>query len=197
VRGPFDDLMDASKTMAAFSAEPSHFLLLELLYFTLSILGFVMFLALHERMQADAVYLTRIMLIAASVSTAAAISVTIGLLMGGGIMVPAQDVSAFRALGAMCLSLAYVGYHTHGWAVLLMGCAVLKTRSFSRILGWLFIFAGIVWIPTTIILPLSQFSQRLFIAAALLSVVATVWIGIALLRQKQPQPAAKEMAASR
>jgi hypothetical protein len=134
------------------------FLLLELLYFTLSILTLVMFLALHERLQADAVLLARIMLIAASVSTAAAITVSVGFLMGEGIIISAQDVSAFRALGAMCLSLAYMGYHAHGWACLLMGCAVLQTRSFSRILGWLFIFTGIVWIPTTIVLPLSGVS---------------------------------------
>jgi hypothetical protein len=83
VRGPLADLMDAEKTMAASSAAPAHFVALELLYSIGSILAFIMFLALHERMQANAVYLTHIMLIAASVSIAAAITVSIGVLMGG------------------------------------------------------------------------------------------------------------------
>ncbi len=197
MRGPFAALLDLPKTMAAYSSAPTHFIVLYLLYSILGILTFVMFLALHERMQADAVYLTRTMLIAASVSTAASITTSIGVLLGGGlIIVPAQDVSAFRALFAICLSVAFMGYHTHGWACLLLGGAVLKTGSFSRILGWLVLVAGIVFIPTTIVLQLSRVSQLLFTVAALLSIVATIWIGIALLRQKQPQPADKEMAAA-
>jgi hypothetical protein len=115
------------------------------------------------------------------------------LFMGGMIIVPAQDVSAFRALLAMVMSLVYLVYHTHGWACLLLGCAVLKTRSFSRILGWLFVFIGIVQIPTTIVPQLARGN----LIAILLSGLGTGWIGIALLRQKQPQPALKELAASK
>ncbi len=151
---------------------------------------------LHERMQANAVYLTRIMLIAASASLVVGVTALIGLLMGGGMVIaPEKDVSAFRALSAMGISLGIMVHHTLGWAYFLIGCAVLKTRSFSRILGWLFIFAGIVWIPTFMVPQLLRISQ-LPVIAGILAVVATVWIGIALLRQKRPQPAPKEMAAS-
>jgi hypothetical protein len=38
--------------------------------------------------------------------------------------------------------------------------------------------------------------SQLLIIVGLLVVVTTVWIGIALLRQERPQPAAKEMAAA-
>ena len=192
-RNPHAAVMDAAGVMARFSARPAHVIVLELVFSISSILAFVMFLALHERMQAGAVHLTRIMLIAASVSAAAHITASIGLFMGGMIIVPVQDVSAFRALLAMVMSLVYLVYHTHGWACLLLGCAVLKTRSFSGILGWLFVFIGIVQIPTTIVPQLARGN----LIASLLSGLGTVWIGIALLRQKQPQPAAKEMAASR
>jgi hypothetical protein len=84
-----------------------------------------------------------------------------------------------------------VGSYAGGWAFLLLGCAILKTRSFSRILGWLFLFAGIGRILHTI--------PQLLVLGAIegpLYFVAIFWIGIALLRQKQPQPAAKAMAAS-
>jgi hypothetical protein len=194
-----DNLLHAEKMMAALSAKLAHVVALFLSYSIGYILTFVMFLALHERMQADAVHLTRIMLIAASASIAVAITGSIVLLMGGGmVIVPAQDVSAFRALWAIVLGLRMMGHHTYGWACLLTGCAILKTRSFSRILGWLSLFAGIVWIPTTIVLQLLRVSQFLaiLIIAVILSFLAQVWIGVALLRQKQPQPALKEMAAS-
>jgi hypothetical protein len=57
---------DPAKWMAAISAAPANFLAIALLAIVGSILAFVMFLALHERMQANAVHLTRIMLITAS-----------------------------------------------------------------------------------------------------------------------------------
>ncbi len=197
VQGPLS--MDAAKAMAAFSARPAHIVVVFLLFIIGSILTFVMFLALHERMKADAVYLTRIMLIAASALVAVWIATSIVFLMGGGIILPTQDVSAFRALFAMGLSLGMMGHHAQGWAFLLLGCAVLKARSFSRILGWLSLFAGIIWIPTSIVPQLFRAIQLEGIPsiANLLSFVSAVWIGIALLRQKQSQPAAKEMAASR
>jgi hypothetical protein len=117
-------------------------------------------------------------------------------LRGGMIIAPAQDASAFRAFLAMVVSLHLMSLHTSGWACLLGGCAVLKTSSFSRILGWLFLFAGIVWIPATTFPQLAGVSQFAIIAG-LLYIVARVWIGIALLRGKQTQPVAKAVAASR
>jgi hypothetical protein len=197
IRGPGVDMMDAAKRMAAFSAAPNHFVVLLLSFSIETLLLLVAFLAFHERMQADAVHLTRMMLIAASFCTAGAITASIGFLIGGGlIIVPTQDISAFRALYAVVLSLGYMSNHTYGWACLLAGCAILRTHSFPRILGWLFIFNGIVWIPTNIVPQLLRISQLPFIAG-LLYVVTTVWMGIALLRQKQPIPAAKELEASR
>jgi hypothetical protein len=196
VQGPLTDFVDATKGMAALSASPTHVVVLSLPGIIAGILYLVMFLALHERMQADAPYLTRIMLIAASAKLVVSIIGTIGILIGAIlIVVPAQDVSAFRALSAVGFGLYIMRYHIHGWACLLLGCAILKTRSFSRILGWLFLLTGIVYMPATIV-PQPLQGSLLLVTAALLSVVATVWIGIALLRHKRPQPAAKTMAVS-
>jgi hypothetical protein len=194
LRGLLADWTDVAKTMAAFSARPTHFVVLYQLSITGSILTFVMFLALHERMHAAAVYLTRIMLIAASASIIVDITSFMVLSIGGEMtIVPAPDVSAFRALLAVGLSLRIVGgHHTYGWACLLLGATVLKTHLFSRILGWLFLFLGVLGILTSLVPQLGQ----LTVIAFLMSGVTTVWIGIALLRQKQPQPAVKQMAAA-
>jgi len=190
------DMMDAAKTMAALSTSPVRFVVLFLLVVIVAILAFVVRLALYERMQANAPYLTRVMLIAASASIAVAITGSIVILIGGELIIaPTQDVSAFRALTAMIVSLAMMVHHTSGWAQLLIGCAVLKTHSFSRILGWLCLFAGIMWIPITIVPQLLRVIQLIAIAS-LLSGVCTIWIGISLLRQKQPQSTAKEMVVT-
>jgi len=53
VRGPSADLMDAAKTMAAYSARPAHFVVAFRLFSIGCILTLAMFLALHERMQAN------------------------------------------------------------------------------------------------------------------------------------------------
>jgi hypothetical protein len=198
MEGPVADMMDAAKMMAALSAKPTHFAVLYLFGIIAAILIFVMFLGLHERMQTDAVYLTRTMLIAASATLVLGIAILMVFQLGGGtIIVPAQDVSAFRALTAIALSLSTMVHHTLGWAYLLLGCAILKTRSFSRILGWLFIYVGIVAIPTSLFPQLQlRVVSILQVSSTLLWFIATVWIGIALLRQKQPQPVSKEIAAS-
>ena len=196
MQGDLTDFVDSAKTMASLSASPVHSVVLSLPGIIAAILIFVMFSTLHERMQANAPYLTRIMLIAASARLVVFITGVIGILMGDVlIVVPAQDVSAFRASSAVGFGLYIMGHHIHGWACLLLGCAILKTRLFSRILGCLFLFAGIIQIPATIV-PQPLQGSLLLVIAALLMVVSTVWIGIALIRQKQPQPAAKEMGAA-
>jgi len=195
---PVADLMDAEKAMAVSSATPAHSIVLFIIVGIIAVIClFVMFLALHERMQADAPYLTLIMLIAASAVVIVGITMLLFTLGGRNIIVPAQDVSALRALTAIGLSMAVMVHHTLGWAYLLLGCAILKTRAFSRILGGMFLFVGVVGITTSIVPQLQlKVISMLHVISTLLWVVATVWIGIALIRQKQPESTLREMAAS-
>lgn len=197
--GTVDSSLLAERMMAALSTKPVHATALSLLYYIAYFFTFTMFLALHERLQGDAVHLAHIMLIAASASIIVAITGTIVQLAGGGIViVPAQDASAFRALWAAVFGLRMMGHHAYGWAFLLMGCAILKTCSFSRVLGWLSLFTGIIWLLATLVAQLFGASQLLIILgiAVMLSFVVQVWIGEALLRQRQPRPVLKDRAVA-
>ncbi len=192
---PLGDWSDPAKMMAALSAAPAKFYLYALLWMAGYILVLIMIFALHERMQGNAPYLTRLMLIAASISTAMAIAETVINLKSVAMIISQQDISAFRACWAVTQGLHWAEGHACAWAFLFFGCAALKTRAFSRILGWLFLLTGILWIPQFFFIQIGFI--LLWPITGLLGGVAIVWIGVALLRQKQPQPASTEMAASR
>lgn len=154
-----------------------------------SILLLITFLALHERMRNESPHLTRIMLIAGSVG--AAFQIACSIIIIGGIGLPTQDLPP--VFWTIATGFHNTATHAIGWTCLFIGLAILRTRAFSRVLGWLFSVLGIWWIPTHVMV-----HPPLLILKALdhlLCGVCFVWIGIALLRQKQPQPAAKAMAA--
>ena len=194
----FSSLDDPTKFMAAVSTAPVHFYAFYLLLIVQFILWQIMFLALHERMQVKAHQLTRIAVIAASAGTV--LAVAFAVMQAETIrkivqhMAPMQDATyrAFREIGG---GLALTALHFYGWAGLLVGWAILRTRPFSTIPGWLLVVAGLLEIGDFILawLPLPNIGA----AAHLIDCVAAVWIGIALLRQKQPQSALEEMAVSK
>jgi hypothetical protein len=151
------------------------------------------FVALHERMQADAPCLSRLMLIAASAVTAIAIVESL-VFLECFLMISQQDISAFRACRAVTNGLYLALNHACGWAFMFLGCAVLKTRAFSRIVGVIDILTGIIWIPGPFIIQFGFGFLGLIIYA--LSGIGSIWIGIAMIRQKQFQPKSKIMAAA-
>jgi hypothetical protein len=183
------------RTPPAVSAAPAEFYVRSLLWIACYILTVTMIYALHERMRANAPRLTRAMLIAGSAAVAMAIAESIINLQSVGMIVPTQDLSAFRACWAVTEGLHWAGGHLCGWAFLFLGCAALKTRTFSRILGGLVLLTGVLWIPNIFFV---QIGFMLLTPIYLLSCcVSVIWISVVLLRQKQPQPELKEMAASR
>ena len=186
----FGDMSDPVKIMAAYSAAPGYGQAEVLLCNISYILLLIWVLALHERMQSDAPYLTRAMLIAMSASAAAVITYSVVFIKGFGIIGPTRDVSAFRAIDAITTGILYTADHLSGWTCILIGCAILRTRALSRISGWLILLTGVLYIPRFMV-------SQIGIILDPLSYIATVWVGIELIRQKQPQPAFKEMAASR
>jgi hypothetical protein len=183
---------DLAKIMAAVSAAPVVFKALNYLVIGCYFLLLILIVALHERMQADAPNLARIMLIAGTVGSAMQIAKAMIHLKAIEIIIPMQDLSAYRACVATASGIGSLGLHACGWGALLIGCAILKTRLFPKIPGWLFIAGGIAAILGFI----SPFPRLGDIIHSLV-MPATIWIGIALLRQKPPQPASREMAAPR
>jgi hypothetical protein len=174
----FGDLSDPLKAMAARSAASADFYVINLLYIVSYLFWLILTFALHERMQTNAPHLTRFALIAASAGTAAAIIEAMISTKGIGMILPTQDVSAYRALEAIIAGLNYMEGHAYGWVCLLIGCAVLKTRAFSKIPGWLFLLAGALWIPRSSIPTGLGF---LSLISWLFCFISIVWFGIAML----------------
>jgi hypothetical protein len=183
------DISDPAKAMTALLAAPAFSYVLLLLLIASYLLLFIMAFALQEHMQANAPHLTRLMMIAASVAVAMQIAGAIIWVRGIGMIDP-QNISVYRALEAITIGLSFAAGHATAWTTLFIGCAILRTRAFSQVLGWLFLVIGILWLPRFIVPQLGDIIDPL-------SCVAFVWIGIALLKQKQPQSAAKELAASK
>jgi hypothetical protein len=186
-------LSDPTTAMAALSSAPVAYYVPQLLGIVLCILWLILILALAERMRADAPHLTRIATIAASFGAAAGIITSIAWTKAIVVIAPTKDVSAYMAFSAMAGTFWSFSGHAFGWVGLLIGCAILKTRAFSKIPGWLFILAGIFWVRIPIPLKLGAGALIPWVLYS----VSFLWVGIALLRQKQPEPALKEMAGSR
>ncbi len=181
------DLTDPAKMMEATSAAPGNIYAGYLLMSASYIFILIMALALHERMQSGAPYLTGLLVIAAAAGTVMQIAETVIFIRQATTIAQTQDVSAWRALTGITDGLHFTGGHLCAWTVLLSGCAILRTRALSRTLGWLLLVTGIIWLPRFAV-------PQLGFVPALLSCVGAIWTGIALLRVKQPQPVSGAMA---
>jgi hypothetical protein len=91
-------------------------------------------------------------------------------------IITAKDVSAFRALTSMLLGLETAADAALGWALLLTGCATLRTRGLPRALGYFSLLKGIVMI-------IDFAAQPLMFLGILLGIVFYPWLGIVLLRR--------------
>ncbi len=188
------DISDPSKFRDLVSTAPVGFYAVGILTVIIFSLLQIMFIALNERMQNKSPQLTLISLIVSSAGTA--ILVAVGIFSFDGIRialqhgVPEKIFEARMAFSANYDLLIMAAGHFYGWAFLLMGLAILRVRPFSTILGWLFVVTGVLNITGFMLSYLNA-------AGHLISFVAAVWTGIAMLRQKLPQPASKEMAVSK
>ena len=185
----FGYLNDPVKMMEAISAAPGNFYAGYLLMVVSYIFSLILVLALHERMQSSAPYLIRLLVIAAAAATVMQIAETVLIIRQAATIAQTQDISAWKVFTAITDGLHFTAGHLCAWTVLLSGCAIIRTRTLSRTLGWLLLITGILWLPRFAV-------PQLGLIPALLSCVGGVWTGIALLRQKQPQSANREMAAA-
>ncbi len=176
---------DPVKMMAAYSLTPTYSNVGLLLVAVSYILNLVFGLALYERMHAKAPYLMLITLIASSAATAIGIMEAAVWIEGMGVIAPKQDVSSLRALIAVFSGLHTAAFHTEACSLPFVGWAILKTRAFSRIPGWLSLIAGILLILAFIIPQLKP--TPWFLACA-----AVIWLAIEMLLRKQPVPISAE-----
>ena len=186
---------DPAEIMAAMSAASGKFyaLIMLLLWLVFNLLSIFFAVALHERMHADAPYLSHMMLIAAVVNSAIGIISAMVTIKSIGMIVPTQDLSAFRSFWNIKQGLKNAVDFSFAWCFLFAGCAILVTRSFPRILGWLVTLTGILLIPVCCfpvqtLQPQSGLRQIYAILIIIMLTTANVWLGIAWLRQKQPIP---------
>jgi hypothetical protein len=174
--GP-SDRMDPIKGIAAERASPITFALFNLDLILWGIAFILIILALRERMQTNAPNLMRLTLI--GVLTTYVLMLAAGLIgiVGTPSIVTAKDASAYRAFMGVYFGLIVAGDHAAGWAILLIGWAALKTRSLPRILSYLSVLSGIVFI-------LDFAAKPLMPVGLLLSVLWGVYLGAVLLRNK-------------
>jgi hypothetical protein len=186
----FGALSDPAKVMAAYSDTRLYDNILTILLIVVYALLLILVLACYERMQAKAPFLSLLALISASAGTVIKIALAVIGTVSIGIIAQARDESAFMAFSAMMAGINLTGGHLYGWAFLFLGFATLKTRAFSRVLSWLLLITGIVWLP---LFMFTMLTQLLY----LLSGISVGWTGIVLLREKQPESAARQGAASK
>jgi hypothetical protein len=185
----FGGVNDPTAFMAAVTTAPVAFSAFYALLIIQFILWQIMYFALHERMQKTAPQLTRIAVIAASAGTA--LAVTFAVMQAETIrkilqhMDPMQD-AAFRAFREIGGGFALTALHFYGWAGLLIGLAIVRTRPFSAIPGWLLVVAGLLEICDFLYAWLHL--PNIGAAGHLIDCIAAVWIGLALLRQNSLTP---------
>jgi hypothetical protein len=156
-----------------------------------SIFLLITFLVLHERWKTRMPALMLIMLIAGS--TGAVLQITCRIILIGSIGLSNEYIPVFERIVSGFHSSAIVAI---AWADLFIGCAILRSREFSRVLGWMFIVSGLWWISGHFIKPPPQSEQILKALDHLLFGVCIFWIGIAMIRQKQQEPAATAIATA-
>jgi hypothetical protein len=171
------DRFDPIKGINAESASPTAFLLFNLDLILWGMAFILIILALRERMQANEPNLMRMALIGVSATYALMLAAGLVSILGMPSIVTAKDPSAYRALMGVYFGLMVGGDHAAGWAVLLTGWAALKTRALPRILGYLSVLVGIVFIIEFAAKPLMP-------VGLLLSILWGIWLGVVLLRSK-------------
>lgn len=174
--GP-SDRMDPIKGIVAESASPITFFLLNLILILCGIAFVLIILALRERMQANAPNVMRLAVIGVSIACALWLASGLIGIVGMRPIVSVKDASAYRALMGVWFGLVIGGDHAVGWALLLIGWAALKTRGLPRILSYLSVLVGIVFI-------LDFAAKPLMPVSLLLCILWNVWLGVVLLRSK-------------
>jgi hypothetical protein len=189
------DIYDPAKMMAAYHASTMSFWTYYVFSILTGILTLIVTVALQERMGANAPHLMRLAVIAASVNFALVLAAEMSGIYRNVIVAQLNDASTFRAFLVLHEHLAFAGVNALGWGLLFIGWAILRTGALSKMLGYIILADGLLSI-SQFAFSISQFVLGTTVWS-LVDLIAFVWLGVALLRKAEPQPAAKAMAAGR
>mgnify|MGYP001084218672 CR=1 FL=1 len=181
--------LDPAKRLAAYSGSPAAMQAMGVLTIVLGILGLFVAVALKARMQAKAPNLMLLLIIAASATSALTI---IGVMLGVrglAAMEKAADVSMYKPFLVMLSGLGTASDNISGWASLLIGIAAIRTRALPRFVAYVFLVLGILGVIAFTLPSMSGTAPGVIaIIIGLLYAIATVWLGIVLLRDRQASP---------
>ena len=181
------DIYDPTKMMAVYHASTASFWIYYVLSIFTGILTLLVAVALQERMQATAPNLMRLAVIAVSIFFAFALSAEMSGIYRNVIVGQTNDSSSFRVFLVLHEYLYFAGIWALGWGFLLIGCAALRTGALPKMLGYAILVYGLLSI-SQFAFSISQITVGLGIWF-LVGLIAFVWLGVTLLREKQPQPA--------
>ena len=170
---------DPVKMLAVYQDASITYNIFDVLTILMGILFVLVALALQERMQGNAPNLMRLAIIAASISAALFLTTSITGYLGNPLITETKDISAYRVLLVMRSCIGYAGFNAWGWALLLIGWAIFKTHALSRILGCIIFVNGLLAILQFVVAQLEYVNY-------LLLIINMAWLGIVLMRQREP-----------
>ena len=168
--------LPADKVLAVAVKSNSPFLIEYLIAVMLGITLVLSAQALRERLQAGAPNRMRIAVIAASVGSALFIAAGITSFSGFPAIVAANDLAAYRILGAVIQGLLSAAIFAYGWTTLLWGWAGLSTKGVPAVLSYVLLLAGVFAILAFVIHILEPLG-------VVINVVWAFWLGYVLLTQ--------------
>lgn len=176
--------LDPAKVAAAYSSSPATIYIATILEILLAILGLLVILGLYERMHAKAPNLTRIMLIAVSVSCALSIITTMIGFRGMSLMEDIADVSIFKPILMLQNGLNMASTNIEGWILLLIAFAAFSTKALPRFIAYVFLVLGILLV-TSFMLPNLQGPTGTIAAIVAMAffAISYVWLGVIMLKK--------------
>ena len=183
------EIYDPVKMMESYSI----YTIVFRVYYALGILTgvLIVFIAfvLKERMKDSAPQLMRMAVVAASGYFVFAIAAEMSGIYRNIVLSEINDPAAFRSFLVLHECFAGASFNALGWSFLFIGWSTLKTRAFSRILGYIMLVYGIAEIFVTV-----SIIEIAIPIGLLLGVLVFLWLGIVLLREQKPDQAAQETA---
>ncbi len=169
-----------ANVMTLYADSPIGTRLFSLIGILIGILLLLIALALQERMEAKAPHLMCLAVIAASVSCALYLTITISSTISLASMAGARDISVYRVALVIFSGLRSAASHAWGWALLLSGCAALRTHALPRSLSCIILLCGVMTIIQYILPP---FPNPFGLMVALLFAIGMLWLGVVLIRK--------------
>jgi|WetSurSiteA1Bulk_404760.scaffolds.fasta_scaffold00442_4 hypothetical protein len=181
--------VDPLKIMAAYESTPFTFHVLQIFPALMAIALVLVALSLQERMQAKSPNIMRLAVIAASVAFALFLLHTLNSVAGMQSIASSKDVSAYRAVNSIQNGLLAAVVASWGLALLLIGCAAIKTRALPRILGYLCLICGILGAILVFMPQVQNMGALVSLLIGLsLNIIGAVWLGIVLIQKPEPLP---------